>query len=204
MLKIDNAELWVVSIHQVVKYKTVFQNEVESLSRLSNRLLSHAVEDCFNRKSMGGHITSSGFVVDIVRKKILFIDHSFLQMLLQPGGHVETDLELWLSAVREVIEECGLKSIMRHEWTLLHDCPFDIDTHHIPLNVSKQEIEHVHFDFGYLLIGDSTEELQPQEEEVDAVMWEKLSFLDTLPGERFKRLKMKLIEFKIFREEDFK
>jgi hypothetical protein len=101
------------------------------------------------------------------------------------------------------MEECGVTSIQRHPWTALHNCPFDIDTHSIPENVSKGEGEHLHFDLGYLLIGDSTAPLQKQDEEVEEVFWDDLKLLDALPGVRFKRVKQKLIDLGMFNETDF-
>lgn len=203
MLKAANEQLLLEATQELTTYKTMFPSEDGDLACLSNRLLAHSIEDCFDRKSFSGHITTSGFVVDVALKKILFVDHSFLKMPLQPGGHAERDLALWLSAVREVMEECGVASIQRHPWTALHNCPFDIDTHSIPENVSKGEREHLHFDFGYLLIGDSTARLQKQEEEVEDVFWGDLKLLDTLPGARFRRVKRKLIELGIFHDADF-
>ena len=97
-----------------------------------------------SRSNTIGHVTGSGIV--IANEKILLIKHRYILEWFQPGGHVddgETPLD---AAVRELLEETGWKTRL-----LGKDLPIDIDVHLIPNNPKKQEAEHFHVDFAYLL-----------------------------------------------------
>lgn len=146
---------------------------------------------------MVGHITTSAFVIDVLAGKVLLIHHKLYDKWLQPGGHYEGLVALWLSALREVTEETGAKFVELHNWTMNRNCPFDIDTHSIAAQPKKGEGDHFHHDFVYLVEGDSAEPLVPQEEEVFGAKWEPLEIILTLPGTRFKRIAQKLVQMAI-------
>ena len=117
-----------------------------------NHLLSqtHYVRDLpdpFARSTLPGHITGSGIV--IVDQKMLLIHHRYMKEWFQPGGHVDPGETPDTCAIREVTEETGWHTahIAPHQAPL----PIDIEMHLIPANPIKQEKEHWHIDFAYLL-----------------------------------------------------
>ena len=75
--------------------------------------------------------------------------HKFLNKWLQLGGHLEEDQSFIGSAIRESIEESGIKNIKPVINEIL-----DIDIHEIPENVKKNEPKHFHYDIRYLLQSD--------------------------------------------------
>jgi 8-oxo-dGTP pyrophosphatase MutT (NUDIX family) len=107
-----------------------------------------------DRKTLPGHITASGIVVE--DHKILVIFHPFLGKWLQPGGHVEPGESPVQAAAREVLEETGLP-VKIHTWHRQHPMPIDIDVHSIPANPRKNEQSHLHFDFRYLFSASITD-----------------------------------------------
>lgn len=134
------------------KYLEIHPDEVKDLRLLSDQLAQPA--DILSRKNFIGHVTASAFVINEHTKQVLLLENTALSKLLQPGGHVEaSDTSLLNAAQREVREETGFK---RHELTLRAavpqdpDVPFDINTHHIPANIKKDEPEHYHHDFRYI------------------------------------------------------
>jgi len=186
----------------LARYLERFPEERAALARLIAQLTTDK-GDVFDRRNMLGHITTSALVLDVKAGKVLLIDHIGLQRWLQPGGHYEGLVALWLSALREVAEETGAQDAELHIWTMVANCPFDIDTHDIPANLAKCEGDHLHHDYVYLVTADSTKPLIPQEEEVNDAKWEPVSILWSLPGERFKRICRKLVKQAIVKPEHF-
>lgn len=155
------------------EYQKIYKGEDAYVSSLLFAQLDDD-KDIFDRKNFTGHITSSGLVLNQTFDKILLINHRFLQMWLQPGGHVEGNAELYKEAVREITEETALKDFDLHPWhqnNKLLDVPFSIDSHDIPESTKKNEDAHVHHDFTYLFVGDSNQKLIKQDEEVAGAEW---------------------------------
>lgn len=154
-------------------YLRIFPDEHDKLQALQDRL---AIDEQFNhRKSFSGHGTAGAFVLSPDRKELLLIHHKFLDMWIQPGGHWDPeDPDPWTVAEREAIEEAGVE--IAHILPMLADrphVPFDIDTHAIKANSSKNEPEHFHHDFRYAFLA-ANKELTPQIEEVKECRWVSL------------------------------
>ncbi|MDD2798667.1 MAG: NUDIX domain-containing protein [Bacteroidales bacterium] len=129
----------------VENYRSFNVQEEEHLQHIIRFI--HANDDLFTRENQVGHITASAVVVDDSYEHILMIWHEKLQRWLQPGGHVEIELDssLTAAATRELIEETGLSL---DDVSLVSELPFDLDVHRIPAR--KSEPEHDHFDFRFL------------------------------------------------------
>lgn len=136
---------------QIHRYLSYYPQEQVRLKPLLAQL--EMAMDVTNRKSLPGHITASGLVLHAA--KMLLVRHPFLKKWLQPGGHIEAGEIALEAAKREVLEETGFATQV-HEWHKRHSAPFDIDIHRIPANKQKQEAEHLHYDFRYLLCLDET------------------------------------------------
>ncbi len=95
-----------------------------------------------------GHFTASGIVFNANKTHILLTHHKILNIWIQLGGHIDkTDKSFSKAAIRECIEESGIEQI-----ELLNNEIFDIDIHDVPLDKSKNESAHSHYDVRYLLI----------------------------------------------------
>lgn len=126
---------------------------------------------------MSGHITGSAFVVDPRRGAMLMVHHATLDRWLQPGGHVDAGESPRDGAARETWEETGLQRFTPSDWARDPMLPLDIDPHMIPANAARGERQHFHFDFRYLFLADSTQELSGQDGEVKGVRWVLLETL---------------------------
>jgi len=127
------------------KYLEKYLDEKESLSLLFEQIKD--TEDLISRKNFRGHITASGLV--FFQNKVLLIFHNKLQKYIQPGGHCdEEDTSILDVAKREVLEETGLQTEAYGEKFTV---PLYIDSHKIPENEKKNEPEHYHHDFLFLL-----------------------------------------------------
>ena len=150
------------------RYCALYPKESELLFK-KTAFLEH-LKNPFPRALLPGHITASGIVIQ--HQEILLIKHRYIGEWFQPGGHVDSEEEPLQAAIREVAEETGWQTTPSsfHDQTI----PIDIDVHLIPANPKKNEQQHLHIDFAYLLepiqLGIATDP--------EAVMWAKLTDCD--------------------------
>ncbi len=181
---------------ELAQYRSLFPEEADDLAALGEQL-EHDPGDIVSRKNMRGHITTSAFILDESAMKVLLIHHRLYNRWLPPGGHYEAG-ELWTSALREAVEETGIRHAQLHDWSQAQGCPVDIDTHRIAARAAKGEPAHFHHDFAYLLRGDSRQPLVAQLEEVLDARWVSLAVAVELGEGRLRRIIGKLAHLAIF------
>ena len=101
-------------------------------------------DDFYKRTLVTGHITGSAWIINPAHTHALMLHHKKLDRWLQPGGHVEQEVDVLDTALREAREETGISDLR-----VVKDAVFDIDIHTIPEN--RKEREHQHYDIRYLL-----------------------------------------------------
>ena len=175
---------------ELSRYLALFHEEADAFSPLVDQLENDRA-NVLSRQNMRGHITTSAFVLDASAMKVLLIHHRLYNRWLPPGGHYEQG-QLWASALREAVEETGVRDPQLHDWSLTHGCPVDIDSHPIAARPSKGEQAHVHHDFAYLLVADSRLPLVPQLEEVFDAKWVSLAVVEELGDTRLRHIVGKL------------
>lgn len=119
---------------------------------------------CLERSTTAGHLTASAAVVDPVRRHLLLIHHRKLGRWLQPGGHADGELDLAAVALREVVEETGLRRCR-----LVGPHPIDLDVHEIPAHGGVPA--HLHYDVRFMIEADPSEPLAHAGNEVHAARW---------------------------------
>ena len=149
----------------VESFETNYSEEVAFKHRVLD-LLHTAGDKAFSRHHFKpGHITASGFIVNKVATKMLLVQHTKLNLWLQPGGHLDEGETTYAACLREVSEETFLKDVVSDG--LL----FDIDIHLIPTN--KGLPPRFHFDIRYLLYVDEALPVDISEESL-AIQWVRL------------------------------
>lgn len=187
------------------KYLERYPDEKEGLSRLL-KLVEHNEGDyrnLFNRKNFEGHITASGFIYCPDNNGLLLLEHKALNIFLQPGGHVkEEDKDIISGAIRETVEETGLKNLSPVSISDDINVPFDINSHIIPKREEKQEAEHYHHDFGYLFIVDKPEDIKLNHDESKSFKWVNVNNLLTTPrhGQVARKIKVIMTKRKDYHE----
>jgi ADP-ribose pyrophosphatase YjhB (NUDIX family) len=125
------------------------------------------------------HLTTTGYVVNKNRTKLLMIHHKKLNKWLPPGGHLEANEVPHEGAIREVLEETGVQSsaVVLDEPDLELEGVADIQ---IPrpyallyqlIPKTNKDVEHIHLDMVYMLEADDTEVTNAQLDEVHAAKW---------------------------------
>jgi 8-oxo-dGTP pyrophosphatase MutT (NUDIX family) len=103
--------------------------------------------DCFKRSLEIGHVTGSALICDPDRGQLVLIHHKKLGIWLQPGGHADGEANVYKVAIREAIEETGLKELNPASGMI-----FDLDIHQIP--ECGGIAEHFHYDVRFLFEAD--------------------------------------------------
>ena len=161
-IKIDTENLK-KSIENFIPYNE--QEEVEKnimLKYLSN------FDDTLTRQNEYGHFTSSAFVLNKERTKILMIYHNIYHSWAWTGGHSDGDNDLLYVAMKEAKEETGIKNV-----TPIIDDIYSLEI----INVNGHEKRgkyvgsHVHLNITYLLEADENEEIHIKEDENSGVKW---------------------------------
>ena len=75
------------------EYLRIYSSESNRQQVFHDFLVRNSADDLYTRKNFDGHITASAFILNESRDKMLLVHHKFLGKWLQPGGHVEQDID---------------------------------------------------------------------------------------------------------------
>ena len=161
-IKIDTENLK-KSIENFIPYNE--QEEVEK--KIMLKYLSD-FDNTLTRQNEYGHFTSSAFVLNKERTKILMIYHNIYHSWAWTGGHSDGDNDLLYGAMKEAKEETRIKNV-----TPIIDDIYSLEI----INVNGHEKRgkyvgsHVHLNITYLLEADENEEIHIKEDENSGVKW---------------------------------
>lgn len=143
-------------------------NEQEEVDRKIMLKYINDFDDTLTRQNEYGHFTSSAFVLNKERTKILMIYHKIYNSWAWTGGHSDGDNDLLYVAMKEAKEETGIKNVT----------PILEDIYSLELiNVNGHEKRgkyvgsHVHLNVTYLLEADDNEGIHIKEDENSGVKW---------------------------------
>ncbi|MGL5693849.1 MAG: NUDIX hydrolase, partial [Peptostreptococcaceae bacterium] len=114
------------------------------------------------------HITSSGYIVNKNRDKVLMIYHKIYNSWSWTGGHADGDSDLLKVAIKEASEETGIKNIKPINEEILSLDVLTVDGH---VKKEKYISSHLHLSVAYLLEGDENDKLIVNEDETNGVKW---------------------------------
>ncbi len=131
-------------------------------------------EDVLTRDNVFGHFSSSAFVVNKERDKMVVVYHLINDGWIYPGGHADGEDDLLSVAHREVEEETGLNA------TILDENIFSIQSAPVKGHVKRGKYvsAHIHFDCVYLMEADDKIPLVFREDESKGVKWIPLTEAD--------------------------
>lgn len=124
--------------------------------------------DVLTRNNEFAHFTSSAFIVNKTKTKVLMIYHNIYDSWAWVGGHADGEEDLLSVAIREVEEETGVKHLK-----ILGDGIVSIDTLPVLGHVKRNAYvpAHVHLSVAYLFEADEDEQLRIKQDENSGVAW---------------------------------
>ena len=125
-------------------------------------------DDAFQRTNLLAHMTSSAWVVNPARDKVLMVYHKIYDSWSWTGGHADGDRDLAAVALREVREETGVQSARLVSDAILSLEILTVDGH------EKRGVyvpSHLHLNVTYLIEADEHDALTVCEEENSGVQW---------------------------------
>ena len=128
----------------------------------------NSFDDVLTRQNEFAHFTSSAFVLNKERTKILMIYHKIYNSWAWVGGHSDGDSNLLHVSMKEAKEETGIKSVK----PILDDI-YSIEILTVKGHVKRGKYvgSHVHLNVTYLLEADEKEVIKIKEDENSGVKW---------------------------------
>ncbi len=175
-INIDNLK---VSLEKFNPY-----NEQEEVDRKIMLKYIRDFDDVLTRENEYGHFTSSAFVLNKERTKILMIYHKIYNSWAWVGGHADGDSDLLYVAMKEAKEETGIKNI-----SPIYEDIYSLEI----INVNGHEKRgkyvgsHVHLNVTYLLEASENEKIQIKEDENSGVKWVPINDILQVTSETWVR-----------------
>lgn len=150
-------------------------NEQESKDKEIILKCDEIFDDLLTRDNEIAHMTSSTFVVNKSRDKILMVHHNIFNTWSWIGGHNDGDYNFFAIAMKELEEESGVG-----EAKLIGDGIFSVDVLDVKSHVKKGKYiaPHLHLSVAYLVEANENEMLTIREDENSGVMWIPIKQLD--------------------------
>lgn len=120
------------------------------------------------RENEFAHMTASSWIVNKDRTKVLMIFHNIYQSWAWTGGHADGEDNLRNVAIRETMEETGIKNIKPLQEDIFSLELLCVDGH---VKRGKYVSSHIHINVTYLLEADESEALSIKEDENSGVRW---------------------------------
>lgn len=146
---------------EILKYKPYNEQEEKDKNLILNCLKNE--KDIFTRDNTLCHMTSSCWIVNKERTKILLCFHNIYNSWTWLGGHADGIEDLLEVAIKEAKEESGLTYIR----PLNNGDIFSLESLSVDGHIKRGEYvsTHIHLNVTYLLEADSLEELKIKEDE---------------------------------------
>ena len=124
-------------------------------------------DDVLTRENVFGHLSSSAWVLNKYRTKILLVYHNLMEGYIFPGGHVDGETDCLSVALREVEEETGIKAKPISEEV------FSIWTGPVKAHIKRGKFvsAHTHLDIDFLFEADEKQPLKIKPDENQNVIW---------------------------------
>ena len=125
-------------------------------------------DDVLVRDNKIAHMTTSGWVTNKDRSKILMIYHNIYDSWAWVGGHADGDEDLKHVVTKEIEEETGITDVKFITEDIFGLNIVTVDNH---IKRGKEVNSHLHFDIEYILEADEDAELRVKEDENSGVKW---------------------------------
>lgn len=166
---------WIKAVKEYKPY-----NEQEEKDKKITLSCMETFDDILTRDNKIAHMTSSAFVVNRKRDKVLMVHHNIFNSWSWTGGHADGEGDLLSVAVNEVKEETGVQNV-RHIGRDI--ASLDI----IPVMGHTRRGEyvppHLHLSIAFLFEADEDEPLIVKPDENSGVQWIPIGQIDSFSNE---------------------
>ena len=131
-------------------------------------------EDLLHRSNPFMHFSSSCWITNQERTKVLMIYHKIYDSWAWCGGHADGEEDLCAVALKEMKEETGVG-----QYLLLSDKPFSLEVLTVDGHVKRNKYvsSHLHLNLTYLIEADEKTPLILNKEETKGVKWIPIDLL---------------------------
>lgn len=150
----------------IINYKPF--NEQEQKDKESIIYAINNFDNLLTRDNTLAHMTSSGYIVNKDRTKVLMIHHNIYNTWAWTGGHADGEGDLLGVAIKEAIEETGVKNIKPITTEILSVDVIEVLGH---IKRGSYVSAHLHLNVCYLLEADEVDELIIKADENSGVKW---------------------------------
>lgn len=153
-------------INQIKKYNPINEQETKDKQLILDCIKKY--DNILTRDNNLCHITSSGFIVNKKRDKVLMIHHNIYNSWGWTGGHADGDSNLLNVAIKEAKEETGIKNVKP-----INDEISSLEVLTVNSHIKRGEFvsSHLHLSIAYILEANEDEELFIKEDENSGVRW---------------------------------
>ena len=168
-------------------------NEQEEVEKRIMLKYINDFDDVLTRKNEYGHFTSSAFILNKERTKMLMIYHRIYNSWAWTGGHSDGDSDLLYVAMKEAKEETGITSVKPIKDDIYSLEIITVNGHE---KRGKYVGSHVHLNTTFLLEADENESIRIKEDENSGVKWVPIDEITKVSSEPWicKRVYQKIID----------
>ncbi len=177
---------WINSIKEYIPYNDQEKKDKEIVMKSLDMF-----DDVLSRDNEIIHVTSSAFVINKNKNKVLMVHHNLFNSWSWTRGHADGEEDLLLVATKEVKEETGIKNIYPINKNISSLDVLPVFGHE---RKGKYVPSHLHISVAYLFMGDEKEPLVVQVDENSGVKWVPLEEIDIYSNEsHMKKIYAKII-----------
>lgn len=167
-------------IKQITNYNPYNQQEAKDKELILNSISTYP--NILTRENTLCHITSSGYIINKTKDKVLMIYHKIYNSWSWTGGHADGDCDLLKVAIKEAKEETGLVNVNPVSKEILSLDSLTVDGH---VKRGEYVSSHLHLSVAYLLEADENEELIVNEDETNGVKWIPMNEIENYCSEPY-------------------
>lgn len=160
-------------IEKIISYKPF--NEQEEKDKEITLKCIDIFDEVLTRNNEITHITSSAFVINKSRDRVLMVHHNIYNSWSWTGGHADGDDDLLKVAIRELEEESGVTDIK-----VISEDIFSLDVLQVKGHIKKGKYvaPHLHLSVAYLLEASDEQKLVVKQDENSGVKWIEIDKLE--------------------------
>ncbi|MEG0051557.1 MAG: NUDIX hydrolase [Terrisporobacter sp.] len=149
-------------------------------------------DDVLTRNNEIGHLTSSCWIVNESRTKVLMVYHNIYDSWSWAGGHADGDSDLLQVSLKEAREETGLKEVKYLSKDIFSLEVMGVNGH---MKKGKYVSSHIHLNLTYLLCAHDNQITHIKKDENSGVKWFDLEEAVKISKEPYmKKIYIKLNE----------